>query len=69
MPDYKARVCLEATGRRRRYARSEHVAIEIFRASQLNEATLRPVKESDFEPCTLRRTSAGAVVILREVRV
>jgi hypothetical protein len=49
-----------------RYLSNEQAAVDVFRRTpHLNEATLRPVRGSDIRPATLRRTSAGAVVILR----
>ena len=57
---------LPGTKKGARYLSNQETAIEVFRkATHLDEATLRPVKDADIEPATLRRTHSGAVVIHR----
>lgn len=68
---YSAGVALLHPGRKKpRYLANPDTAIEVFRrAVHLDEVTLRPVRGTEFEPCVLRRTSQGAVVVLKEHRV
>lgn len=62
---YAAGVTLQI-GSRRKYLSSTETALDVFRRTpELDEATLRPVRGSDVEPATLRRTSQGAIVIHR----
>ena len=59
----KSKVVLDLGGRRKaKYLSSQREAIESFRALELDEATLRPVRGSWVEPARLQRTKSGAVV-------